>query len=198
VGTAGYKMKTLLGFAIIFLSICAPDLAGAAQGHYTRSMFERAVKEMSSPRYILCQVRDPRTNSVETVCVPGPALVDAIQIEHDWNYTILGRTKAKGLAMRHWSEPFTFQNSNARARVGPRYTSRQLTEIRGRLSRFTNRELKSQLRRRRSGTTTELQQIWAAKETPISYVSRAAAAHVLLERGILVANDEQTGQLRMP
>jgi hypothetical protein len=191
-------MKFIISYAIVLLSFFATDSACAAEGHYTRSMFERAIKETASPRYILCQVRDPQTNAVQTVCVPGPALVDAIQIEHDWNYTILGRTKAKGLAMRHWSEAFAFQNLNARARVGTRYTSRKLAEIRGKLSRFSNRELKSQLRRRRSGGPTELQKIWAAEETPISYVSRAAVAHVLLERGILVANDEETGQLRSP
>ena len=190
-------MKTNFTFAVIvLLSILASDVAYAAEGRYTRSMFERAVKEMSSPRYVLCQVRDSQTKSVQTVCVLGPALVEAIQIEHGWNYT--GRIKAKGLALRHWNEPFAFQNPNATARVGPRYTPRQLAEIRAKLSRFTNRELKSQLRRRRSGEPTDLEKICSAQGSPISYASRAAAAHVLLERGILVANDDRTGQLRSP
>jgi hypothetical protein len=168
-GTTGREMKSTINFAIILLSIFATDAACAAEGRYTRSMFERAIKETSSPRYILCQVRDPRTNFMQTVCVPGPALVDAIQIEHDWNYTILGRTKAKGLAMRHWSEPFAFQNSNARARVGARYTREQLMKVRARLARFSGRELRSQLRRRRSGEPTELQKIFESEESPISY-----------------------------
>lgn len=191
-------MKLILSFALVLLSIFGTDAACAAERRYTGSMFERAVKELSSPRYLLCQVRDPQTKTVQTVCVPGPALVDAIQIEHDWNYTILGRTKAKGLALRHWNEPFAFQNPNAAARVGSRYSSRQLTEIRGRLSRLSNRDLRSQLRRHHSGEPTELQKICATSGAPFSYASRAAVAHVLLERGILVANDERTGQLRLP
>jgi hypothetical protein len=134
--------------------------------------------------------------------VRGSALVDAIQIEHGWNYTILGRTRAKGLAMRHWREPFVFEKPNALAHAAPRYKPEQLTGIRTRLSRFTNRELKSQLRapfhRRHAGEQTELQKLWATKDTPIAYASRAAIAHVLLERGILVANDDRTGQLRLP
>jgi hypothetical protein len=100
--------------------------------------------------------------------------------------------------MEHWRQPFVFEKPNALARVTPRYTPQQLAEIRARLSRFNNRELKSQLHARRSREQTELQKICAAKDTPIGYSSRAAIAHVLLERGILVANDDRTGQLRTP
>ena len=104
--------------------------------------------------------------------------------------------------MRHWNEPFVFQKPNAWSRVSPRYTPKQLAEVRRRLSRFGRRELKSQLRApldpRHPGEQTELQRILVSGSTPVSYAVRAATAHVLLERGILVGNDDRTGQLRSP
>lgn len=195
-------MKRVAWLLGILLSVSAIATVRAAEARYTRSMFERAVKDTSSPRYVLFLLRDSRTNSAQTVCTLGSALIDAIQIEHDWNYVLGGRTKARGLALRHWNEPFAFEKSNAAARTSPRYTRRQLAEVRARLARSSNAELKSQLRapfrRHHLEEQTELQKMCAARDTPIAYSSRAALAHVLLERGILVANDERTGQLRLP
>jgi hypothetical protein len=197
VGTANQKMKLIVNLVIALLSILATDAARAAEGRYTRSMFERAVKDTSSPRYVLVQVRDARAPSAQTVCVRGSELVDAVQTEHDWNYAIGGRLKAHRVALIHWREPFVFEKINALAHLQPRYSQKQLAEVREKLSRFTNRQLKSQLRARRRGET-ELQQIYAGSDAPLAYTSRAAVAHALLERGILVANDERTGQLRLP
>ena len=195
-------MKRIVCIAITLLAISAIPATHAAPGRYSRSMFARGVGDDStSPRYVLFQVGDPRTNSVQTVCASGTSLVGAIQIEQNWSYTIGGRTKARGFAMRHWKKPFIFEKGNALARVHPGYTQKQLAEVRTRLSRFNNSELKAQLRavrRRDAEQQTELQRMCAARNTPIGYASRAAVAHVLLERGIPVANDDRTGQLRLP
>ena len=103
--------------------------------------------------------------------------------------------------MRHWKKPFVFENSNAFARVQAGYSEKQLSDVRARLSRFSNSDLKRQLRavrKRDAAQETELQRLCAARNTSVGYVSRAAVAHVLLERGILVANDQGTRQLRRP
>ena len=192
--------RTVCLFALL-LVLTGSNAARAAQGRYTRSMFALGVRgDWVSPRYVLISIRDPRTNSVSSVCVPGSSLVSAIQIEKNWSYHIGGRTKARGYAMRHWKKPFVFENSNALARVQAGYSEKQLSDIRARLSRFSNSDLKKQLRavRKRDAAETELQRLCAARNGSVGYASRAAVAHVLLERGILVANDQRTSQLRRP
>ncbi len=195
-------MKRAHSLFVLLLILAGTNASRAAQGHYTRSMFALGLRgDWTSPRYVLASVRDPRTNSTNSVCVSGNALVSAIQIEKNWSYAIGGRTKARGYAMRHWRKPFVFENSNALARVRAGYTEKQLTDIRARLSRFSNSELKAQLRvvrKRNAVEETELQKLCASRNAAIGYVSRTAVAHILLERGILVANDQRTGQLRLP
>lgn len=195
-------MKRIACLAAVLSILIGTDSASGADGRYNRSMFARGVRgDWTSPRYVLISIRDPRTSAVSSVCLPGSSLVSAIQIEKNWSYAIGGRTKARGYAMRHWKKPFDFENSNALARVHAGYTGKQLSDVRARLSRFSNSDLKRQLRavRRRDTTQeTELQRLCAARNTAVGYVSRAAVAHVLLERGILVANDQGTRQLRRP
>jgi hypothetical protein len=195
-------MKRPVCLVAILLMLTGPHAVRAGQGRYTRSMFALGVRgDWTSPRYVLIGMRNPRTNSVSSVCVPGSSLVSAIQLEKNWSYAIGGRTKARGYAMRHWKKPFDFENSNALARVQAGYTEKQLSDVRERLSRFSNSDLKKQLRAVRKRDViheTELQRLSAARNTPVGYVSRAAVAHVLLERGILVANDQRTSHLRLP
>ena len=195
-------MKQIIYIATILL-VLGPAKIACAEGHYDHWMFVRAVmSESGSPGYALFQVRNAHTDSVQTVCVPGNSLVDAIQLEHNWRYAIGGRTKAKRIAVAHGKKPFVFETSNALAHVQRRYTEAQLTQIRSQLSHLTNSQLRSQLRHvsrhRRSEQPTELQKICASSNAPVSYGTRQAVAHVLLERGILVANDERSGQLRLP
>jgi hypothetical protein len=194
-------MKRTVCLFALSLILIGTNVACAVQGRYTRPMFALGVRgDWVSSRYVLISLRDSRTNSVSSVCIPGSSLVSAIQIEKDWSYAIGGRTKARGYAMRHWKKPFVFENSNALARVHAGYTEKQLSDVRARLSQFSNSDLKKQLRavRRRDAAETELQRLCAARNTPVGYVSRAAVAHVLLERGILVANDQRTSHLRRP
>lgn len=195
-------MKRTVCLFVLLLILTGTDAVRAGQGRYTRSMFALGVRgDWAAPRYVLIATRDPRTNSVSTVCVPGSSLISAIQVEKDWSYAIGGRTKARGYAMRHWKKPFAFENSNALARVQAGYSEKQLSDIRERLSRFSNSDLKKQLRavrKRDAAQETELQKLCAARNTPVGYASRAAVAHVLLERGILVANDQRSSQLRRP
>lgn len=195
-------MKRIAYIAVIVLALGSTHIVDAAEGRYTRSIFARAVKKDSaSPRYVLCQVRDPQTNSIQTVCVPGHSLVEAVAIEKGWMYRV-NSGKATGFALAHWKKPFVFEKPNALARVHPRYSPEQLADARARLSRLSKAELKRQLRapfrRHRAEQQTELQRMCAGRNTPIAYASREAVAHVLLERGILVGNDYGTGHLRRP
>lgn len=195
-------MKRIAYIAVILLALGSTDIVDAAEGRYTRSMFARAVKKDSaSPRYVLCQVRHPQTNSIQTVCVPGHSLVEAVAIEKGWMYRV-NSGKATGFALAHWKKPFVFEKPNALARVHARYSPKQLAEARARLSRLSNTQLKRQLRapfgRHGAERQTELQRMCAGRNAPISYASREAVAHILLERGILVANDYRTGHLRLP
>jgi hypothetical protein len=200
-GAAGQEMNRALRFAAVFLVFAGANAARSAESRYTRSMFASAVRsDWTSPRYLLLSLRDPGTNSDHLVCIPGSSLVSAIQIEKGWSYAIGARTKARGFAMRHWKKPFVFENSNALARVQPGYSEKQLAQVQARLARFSDAELRSQLRmsKRHSAEQTELQKMCASPNAPLAYANRAAIAHVLLERGILVANDARTGQLRLP
>jgi len=195
-------MKRALCIATTLLITGATGIARTT-GHYDSWMFVRAVmSESNAPGYALFQVRYARTNSVQTACVTGSSLVDAIQFENNWRYRTGGRTKAKRVALMHGSKPLTFETPNALAHVQRRYTDGQLDQIRARLSRFSNSQLRSQLRQasrhRRSEEPTELEKTIASRTAPVAYGSRQALAHVLLERGILVANDERTGRLRLP
>ena len=193
-------MKRIASVAFILLALGSIGIVDAAEGRYTHSMFARGVKS-ASPRYVLCQVRDPRTNSIQTVCIPGNALVEAVAIEKGWMYR-LNAGKATWFTLAHWKEPFAFEKPNALARAHARYSPKQLAEARAQLSQFNNAELKRQLRapfsRRRAEQETEVQRMCAGRGTPISYAKREAVAHVLLERGILVGNDYRTGHLRLP
>ena len=174
-------------------------MATAAEGRYSKGMFARAVKKDSS-RYAL--VQNPRAPGLPAVCVRGGAVVEAVAIEKDWTYGTHGLEKATGFAVRHWHDPFAFEKANAVAKLQPRYTAKQLATARAAFARFKNAELRAQLRlasrRNSSGGGTELQRLYAGRNTPISYASRDAVAHALLERGILVAKDERTGHLRLP
>jgi hypothetical protein len=61
-------MKKIVCIASIVLVAVGPHGATAAEGHYTKSMFARAVKkDSSSPRYALVQVQNPQTSAVQTV-----------------------------------------------------------------------------------------------------------------------------------
>jgi hypothetical protein len=193
-------MKRFFCIAGLFLAISATGTLRAAEGHYTRSMFARAVKkESASPRYALVQVRGSGANSVQTVCIPGHALVEAVEIEKEWTFRTNGKGKAAGFAVRHWNSPFTFEKVNALARVHPRYTAMHLAKARARLSSLSKAQLHSQLRgasrRRNPEPQTELQRIYAGRNAPIAYASREAVAHILLEKG---ASDDRTGHLCLP
>jgi hypothetical protein len=132
----------------------------------------------------------------------GNSIVEAVAVEKGWTYATSGPGKATGFAIRHWNRPFVFEHGNARAKVQARYTAKQLADVRAAFAHFKNAELRAQLRvasrRHNFEQATELRQMYAGHNTPIAYASREAVAHALLERGILVANDERTGYLRLP
>jgi hypothetical protein len=192
-------MKKIVCLASILLA--AVSAHAAAEGHYTKSMFARAVKK-DSPRYALVQVENTRRDGLPAVCVRGDVVVEAVAVEKGWTYRTGGMGKATGFAVKHWSQPFAFENPNAVAKLQPRYTAQQLAQVRKAFAHFKNAELRAQLRtasrRRDAAQATEVQQLYAGRNTPIAYANREAVAHALLERGIMVARDERTGHLRLP
>jgi hypothetical protein len=201
VGTAAEKieMNKIIYIASLLLTTLGPGMAMAAEGHYSKAMFARAVKSDSS-RYALVPVANGQANGV--VCVRGDAVVEAVAIEKGWTYGTNGMGKASGFAVKHWNRPFVFENPNAVAKVRARYTAQQLAEVRAAFARFKNAQLRAQLRtasrRRNAEQATEVQQLYAGHNTPIAFANREAVAHALLERGISVAKDERTGHLRLP
>jgi hypothetical protein len=172
----------LLGLVILAMrsaALCAAD-------HYTNAMFVRALEHGG---FVLIRLEQPQAGGAQhEVCVPEAGLIGAIHIQYHLDYDQAGRERARQIALASKSRTFSFTNSKAFDVVKPLYTSRQLADIRKQLAKFSNRQLVSQLQVIRS----KIHDLYS-RAGGDSY--RDAVAHVLLERGILVNEDDRSGRL---
>ncbi|SRR5579884_1311813 len=158
----------------------------ATSDHYTHEMFVRALKQGG---YVLIRLDQPGTKGQSReVCVPETGLIAAIHIEHHLDYDAPGRERALQIALARKNRTFSFTNTKAFNIVKPLYTPSQLADIRRELAKFSESELVSQLQAIRSKVHDLYSH--AAPEG-----SREAVAHVLLQRGILVDEDDRSGRL---
>lgn len=172
----------LAGFTI-WIMLCP---ASATVDHYTNAMFVRALKHGG---YVLIRLDNSQANGqAEEVCVPDAGLIGAIHIQHDLDYDRAGRERALQIALASKKRTFSFTNPKAFDMVKSRYTRSQLASIRGELAKFSDSQLVSQLQAAQS-------RVHDLYSHPAGTSYRDAVAHVLLERGILVNEDDRSGRL---
>ena len=188
-------MKHLI--VAVALIVAAPF----AQAHYTERMYVRSLTEASkgsmSPLFALITLQNRKTGSSRRVCIAATFLLGAIHREHAVAYDDAGGRKAMEIAIaQRTSRVFEFTRPNAIRNVQPGYTAEQLEEVRERLAGMSRSELRRQARtagspleRIHRRNHRDRAGFWASSEY------RDAVAHVLLENGILVGIEHQTGNL---
>ena len=178
-------MHRFTGCALLILLATVP--AGAGQpSHYTDAMFRAAIaNDSTAPNYLLVTIRDGRSGSSRLVCVEAPFLEGALHREHDLDYSESGRRRVRQLILASRDRVFTLSQPAALANVAPRYSPGVLAEVRSVLSSRSDAQL-------RSGS---LDWLYASKPSDSYSAYRDAAAHVLLERGILCGRGCVVGNL---
>jgi hypothetical protein len=185
--TTSCTLRFILGLIIIR----AATLMASENGNYSYALFARAIKEEStSPMFVLITLHDPATGTNRRISTAAPFLLGAIHTEHDIPYTDAGEKQAKQLALRNWNNVWMFAKSTALENVRPSYTSSDLTRMRERVAALNSSNLKAQLHL----LSSEVPGMNRAHKRSLV----DAAAHALLERGILVGQADRTGDLYLP
>ena len=179
--------------AIFFLCalISAVTTATAIGGSsYSEGMYRRAVREneTTSPLYLLFTLHDATTGKDRVVCTLSTSLLGAIHFERHLDFDEASRKKAVAIAL---SQPhrFSFSNKKAIYTVEPRYSEQMLADFRTRIAKMSRSELVAALE------THELDQLCHTGPTSGWDTQQDALAHALLERGILVNQNDRTGGL---
>lgn len=160
-----------------FLAATVPVIARAASG-YTEDMFRAALaKHSTAPDYVLVTIRNARTGSSHLVCVESGSLEAALHIEHRQPWNEFGARRVDQLLAASRDRTYTFSDSAALAHVTPSYSPELLAKVRSILSSRSNAQLRSE----------SLDWLYVGKPFRKYTAYRDAAAHVLLEHGILCA-----------
>ena len=178
-------MRCLTRCALLIL-IAVLQAHAEQQSRYTDAMFRAAIaNDSTAPNYVLITIRDGRNGSSRLVCVEAPFLEGALHREHGLDYSESGQRRARQLIVASRDRVFTFSQPAALANVAPRYSPAVLAQVRSVLSSRTDAQL-------RSGS---LDWLYASKPSDSYSAYRDAAAHVLLERGILCGRGCVVGNL---
>ena len=173
-------MRYLASLTLLLALGCAQPRGSGGQ---MWALYVRALKNQSTaPNYVLITLVDKRTGSSRVACTEAPFLLGAIHQEHELAYDENGERKAMSLALTQQDRTFTFSNPRAIKNVQPRYTEKQLEEMRGAVQECSDHEL----RRGLTPEDTDLQRKLFGTNRERSYGAyRDAVAHLLLERGLL-------------
>jgi hypothetical protein len=167
-------------FCICLTCLLAAATCPVAQAasRYTDDMFRAALaKHSTSPDYVLATVRDARTGSSRVVCVESGSLEAALHIEHRQPWNEFGSRRVAQLLAASPDRTYTFSDPAALAHVTASYSPELLAKVRSILSSHSNAQLRSE----------PLGWLYVGKPLRAYTAYRDAAAHVLLERGILCA-----------
>jgi hypothetical protein len=181
--------------AVVILLVCCSTALGEAR--YTDRMFRRALEEAgsTSPLYLLFTLNDPLKHTRRVVSAPATGLLGAIHFEYHLDFDIAGMTKAASIAASQPRHEFTFHSRKALHTVRPYYTKAILAEVRQRLARRSNEQLIQDGMLYNEHPHYTLGKIYDKRDRDSYNAYRDATAHVLLERGILVGEDDRTGSL---
>ena len=176
-------------FSCALISLIASAIAVAASS-YSESMYRRAILDgdSTSPLYLLFTLRDAKTGNERVVCALGSGLVGAIHYERRLDFDAASHKKAKAIAL---SRPhrFSFTNPEAIRTVEPHYSEAKLAEYRSRFAKMSRAQLIAAVGQ------NELSRLCKDRSALKWHACQAALAHVLLERGILVASADRAGSL---
>jgi hypothetical protein len=176
-----------------------------AASRYTQEMFRRSLDQAQAlttagPLYIIITLRDPSRGTERTAAIPGPFLLGAIALEyhlplpdpeHPPKSADEIRTKRQRkelqIALSQPDRAFIFRNPLAQKNVAPRYTPEILAKVRGQLSFRSRGEIIAAARANESW----LHRLYISKQDWAEIRAyKDAVAHALLERGILVGEED--------
>ena len=160
-------------------------------------MFRRALEEAgsTSPLYLLFTLNDPINHTRRVVSVPATGLLGAIHFEYHIGFDTAGIRKAAHIAASQPRHEFRFHSRKALHNVRPYYTEAILAQVRQRLAPRSNEQLIQDSMLYTEHPHYTLDEIYRNRDRDSYNAYRDATAHVLLDRGILVGEDDRTGLL---
>ena len=198
---------TRLSVATLLLSVATAQAASS----YTQEMFRRSLEQaqtltIAGPLYIIITLRDPSRGTERTAAIAGPFLFGAIDFEYhlpvtdpehppknDAEITAKRQRKELQIALSQPNRTFIFRNQQARQNVAPRYTPEIFAKVRHQLSFRSRGEIIAAVHAKKSW----LHRLYLSKPNWAELQAyKDAVAHALLERGILVGQeDEYSGKI---
>ena len=174
-------------FNLVFLLICSTEFHASSQeltGPATiqRAMnFESAVRDQSTaPRYVSINFTDENTGLTQHTCVFGRDLVIAISREFG-----VGNSQAIDIALKSHDYSFHFSKKNALDALPIQFSQKDFLSVRERIAPLSDEML-------RAGLINWLNNEYREPRF------RAAAACVLVERGLQVAVSDRSRSLYIP
>jgi hypothetical protein len=185
------RMPVVLAVVLVCCSTAIGDT------RHTDRMFQRALEEAesTSPLYLLFTLNDSATRTQRVVCTPATGLLGAIHFEYHLDFDTAGITKALRIAASQPRHEFTFHSRKALHNVRPYYTEAILAQVRDHLAKRSNKQLVRDGMLYTEHPHYALDQIYTRRDRDSYNAYRDATAHVLLERGILMGEDDRTGLL---
>ena len=173
------------GLTTLVLTLSFESFASAAKMQYTHSMFIQALKHGG---FVLIKVRYSETKFDRDAATPMEGLLGAIHYQYNLDFGPAGSKKASEIALASKDRVFSFTRSEAFDVIKPHYSAQQLVEVRDELANYDRANLIAQLGALRS-------KVHDLYTDPGRNVYREAVAHALLERGVLVDEDDRSGRL---
>lgn len=158
----------------------------------------------TGPLYVLVGIKGAKGDETTDVCLLSNILTGAISKEHGWWDDGDAQRKAFEVAMTTPNRVFSFRNREALTGVMPSYTPQQLNAVRRKLAGYSRegllREAQVDLMKspNEQSALTKIYRHGNGKHLSVSRPLRNAVAHVLLEHGILVGDDQESETLYVP
>ncbi len=175
------------------ISAAALQAAEPLAARSPEALFRAALESgfSTAPDYVLVTIRNANDGSARLVCIAESSLEGALHRELDLGYDAAGHREVQRRLLASQDRVFTFSKAAALENVEPRYTPAILVEVRARMAAYSD----EQLRGDESGEL--LSRIYARQAESDHDAYRDAAAHVLLERGILCGGSNCYGSLHV-
>jgi hypothetical protein len=182
------KFRTIFFLCALISGITtATAFAGSS---YSEGMYRKAVRdnETNSPMYLLFTLHDAKTGKDRVVCTVSSGLLGAIHSEHHLDFDEASRRKVVAIALSP-AHRFSFNNPKALHTIEPRYSEQMLAGFRARIAKMSRPQLVTALE------SHEIDQLCHTGPVSTWEAKQDALAHALLDRGILVNQNDRTGSL---
>ena|SRR5215471_1127945 len=170
---------------IIFLLVTI-STTSSAHSLYTDAMYREAIlKESTAPLYVLFTLGDAKTGSKRVVCTTANFLLGAIHVEYHLDYDDTGLKRGYAIALRQPGHCFSFANRKALENIAGGDTPEMIAKIRQQFGALSDAQLRKAVENNQFDDWCQAHQPRGKFEN-----CQAAAAHLLLERGILVGQGD--------